>query len=113
VEIIKALNPRNKPGKLTLMTRMGPDALSKHLPELAKAVQESDLNVIWCCDPMHGNTRTTAHGYKTRDVHNIKKEVEVFFDVLRKEGCHPGGVHIEMTGDDVTECVCNNVKESD
>ncbi|WP_016955836.1 class II 3-deoxy-7-phosphoheptulonate synthase [Catenovulum agarivorans] len=104
IELIDALNPENKKGRLTLITRMGADNLADKLPKLVKRVKEEGRNVVWTSDPMHGNTIKTDNGYKTRDFNAILKEIESFFAVHRAEGSYAGGIHLEMTGLDVTEC---------
>jgi 3-deoxy-7-phosphoheptulonate synthase len=101
--LIDALDPENEPGRLTLIARFGYDHVEEHLPKLVRAVQREGRNVVWSCDPMHGNTITAA-GYKTRPFDRILREVESFFAVHRAEGTHPGGIHVEMTGKNVTEC---------
>jgi 3-deoxy-7-phosphoheptulonate synthase len=103
IELIDILNPENEPGRLTLIARYGADQVERHLPSLIRAVKREGKSVIWSCDPMHGNT-ITANGYKTRPFNSIMREVESFFDVCRAEGAYPGGIHIEMTGKNVTEC---------
>ena len=103
LELIDILNPENEPGRLTLIARFGSDKVFEHLPQLVRAVEREGKSVIWSCDPMHGNT-ITAGGYKTRPFDRILKEVESFFEVHRAEGTHAGGVHVEMTGRNVTEC---------
>jgi 3-deoxy-7-phosphoheptulonate synthase len=100
-----ALNPANEPGRLTLICRFGADKAGKHLPALIRAVEREGKSVVWACDPMHGNTIKAAGGYKTRPFDLILKEVEAFFDIHRSEGTHAGGLHVEMTGQNVTECV--------
>lgn len=102
LRLIDILNPTNDPGRLTLITRMGADKLKVHLPPLLRAVK--GRAVIWCSDPMHGNTSVTTKGYKTRDFERILAEVRDFFAVCQAEGIHPGGIHLEMTGQEVTEC---------
>jgi 3-deoxy-7-phosphoheptulonate synthase len=102
--LIAALNPRNIPGRLTLIARMGAGKVEKNLPRLIRAAKEEGAVVAWCCDPMHGNTMESESGYKTRDFQKILSEVKEFFAVHRAEGSHPGGVHFELTGQDVTEC---------
>ena len=104
VALIAALNPENTPGRLAVIVRMGAAKLRAHLPALLRAVSASGQAVSWVCDPMHGNTED-CNGYKTRRYDNIRAEVEAFFDVHDEEGTVPGGVHLEMTGDNVTECV--------
>jgi 3-deoxy-7-phosphoheptulonate synthase len=104
IRLIDALNPKNEAGRLTLITRFGSDKVGEHLPGLIRAVQREGRNVVWSCDPMHGNTIKAGSGYKTRPFDMVLKEVEGFFDVHRAEGSYPGGLHVEMTGKDVTEC---------
>lgn len=104
-ELIKALNPNNEHGKLTLITRMGADKINDHLPDLVANIHNQNLNVIWSCDPMHGNTEKSSTGYKTRKFENIAAEVKSFFRIHEEIGSYPGGIHIEMTGQDVTECL--------
>jgi 3-deoxy-7-phosphoheptulonate synthase len=103
LQLIDLLNPENEPGRLTLIARFGSDKVGEHLPKLVRAVEREGRNVVWSCDPMHGNTITAA-GYKTRPFDRILREVQAFFEVHRAEGTHPGGIHIEMTGKNVTEC---------
>ena len=102
--LMAKLNPNNEMGRLTLIARFGAGAVGEHLPRLIKAVQEEGANVVWSCDPMHGNTIKSASGYKTRPFDSVLREVQEFFGVHRAEGTVPGGVHFEMTGKDVTEC---------
>lgn len=102
--LMAKLNPENEPGRLTLITRFGADALAENLPRLIKAVREEGAAVAWVCDPMHGNTVKSASGYKTRPMAAILREVREFFQAHSAEGTVPGGVHFEMTGKDVTEC---------
>jgi len=104
LKLIDVLNPDNIPGRLTLITRFGADAVEDHLPGLIRAVQKEGRHVIWSCDPMHGNTIKAGSGYKTRPFNAVMREVETFFDVHAAEGSHAGGVHVEMTGNNVTEC---------
>mgnify|MGYP001501889013 CR=1 FL=1 len=103
IALIDLLNPDNEPGRLTLINRFGADKVGEHLPKLVRAVQKEGRSVVWSCDPMHGNTITAA-GYKTRPFDRILKEVQAFFEIHRAEGTHPGGIHVEMTGKNVTEC---------
>ncbi|TGS68555.1 3-deoxy-7-phosphoheptulonate synthase class II [Mesorhizobium sp. M3A.F.Ca.ET.201.01.1.1] len=103
LELIDLLNPENEPGRLTLIARFGSDKVAEHLPKLVRAVQKEGRSVVWSSDPMHGNTIEAA-GYKTRPFDRILKEVQTFFEVHRAEGTHPGGIHVEMTGKNVTEC---------
>ena len=103
--LIDRLNPRNEPGKLTVIARMGHEAVEAKLPSLVRAVSREGRHVVWACDPMHGNTIKSSNGYKTRVFDQVLAEVRGFFAVHRAEGTHPGGVHFEMTGQDVTECL--------
>ncbi|MEL7232515.1 MAG: 3-deoxy-7-phosphoheptulonate synthase, partial [Pseudomonadota bacterium] len=102
--LMHTLNPDNEAGRLTLIARFGAGNVGEHLPRLIKAVQEEGANVVWTCDPMHGNTIKSASGYKTRPFDSVLREVQEFFGVHKAEGTVPGGVHFEMTGADVTEC---------
>ena len=104
LKLIDILNPANEPGRLTLICRFGADKVDKHLPKLIRAVEKEGRNVVWSCDPMHGNTITAATGYKTRPFDRVMTEIQQFFDVHGAEGTHPGGIHLEMTGKNVTEC---------
>jgi len=103
--MIAKLNPTNEPGRLTFITRMGAGLIREKLPPLLKAVDESGAKVLWVCDPMHGNTFESSTGYKTRRFEDVMDEVRGFFESHKAAGTHPGGVHIELTGDDVTECL--------
>ncbi len=102
--LIEKLNPANEAGRLTLIARFGAGKVGDHLPRLIKTVQEMGANVLWTCDPMHGNVIKSSTGYKTRPFESILREVQEFFAIHRAEGTIPGGVHFEMTGKDVTEC---------
>ncbi|MDR5652921.1 class II 3-deoxy-7-phosphoheptulonate synthase [Ruixingdingia sedimenti] len=102
--LITVLNPENEPGRLTLIARFGAGTVGEHLPRLIRVVREMGANVLWSCDPMHGNTIKSASGYKTRPFDSVLREVREFFAVHKAEGTVPGGVHFEMTGKDVTEC---------
>jgi 3-deoxy-7-phosphoheptulonate synthase len=102
--LMASLNPENEAGRLTLIARFGAGNVGEHLPRLIKAVQEEGANVVWTCDPMHGNTIKSSTGYKTRPFDSVLREVREFFAVHNAEGSIPGGVHFEMTGKDVTEC---------
>ena len=102
---IDTLNPNNEAGRLTIIARMGADKVEKLLPPLVRAIESEGKKVIWICDPMHANTEKSANGYKTRPVSRILTEVQGFFAVHQAEGSHAGGVHFEMTGQDVTECI--------
>jgi len=105
LQLIDALNPKNEAGRITLIARYGHEQVAKELPALARAVKRAGKHVVWSCDPMHGNTLKTASGYKTRPFDMILSEVKNFMRVLHSEGCWPGGVHFEMTGQNVTECI--------
>ena len=102
--LMEKLNPENEEGRLTLIARFGAGTVAEHLPRLIKTVREEGANVLWSCDPMHGNTIKSATGYKTRPFDSVLREVREFFQVHSAEGTIPGGVHFEMTGQDVTEC---------
>ncbi|MGS4945638.1 class II 3-deoxy-7-phosphoheptulonate synthase [Meridianimarinicoccus sp. RP-17] len=102
--LMAKLNPANEAGRLTLISRFGAGSVGDHLPRLIKTVQDEGANVVWTCDPMHGNTIKSANGYKTRPFDSVLREVREFFGIHKAEGTHPGGVHFEMTGSDVTEC---------
>jgi 3-deoxy-7-phosphoheptulonate synthase len=104
IALTDRLNADNDPGRLTLICRFGADKVDAHLPELIRAIQREGKTVIWACDPMHGNTVKAASGFKTRPFNAILREVENFFDVCQAEGAYPGGLHVEMTGKNVTEC---------
>ena len=103
--LIEKLNPGNEPGRLTFITRMGATDIREALPPLVRRVEEIGAKVLWVSDPMHGNTYEAPSGYKTRRFEDVIEEVHGFFEVHRAIGTHPGGIHIELTGDDVTECV--------
>jgi len=98
LRLLDTLNPENDPGRMTLIARYGHDKVAKGLPSLARAVKSAGRHVVWSCDPMHGNTQKTDSGYKTRPFDKILAEVQGFMQVLHSEGCWPGGVHFEMTG---------------
>ena len=98
------LDPANEAGRLTVICRMGHEQVERRLPALIRAVQREGRQVVWACDPMHGNTIVSASGYKTRPFDRILVEVRRFFAVHKAEGTHAGGVHVEMTGQEVTEC---------
>lgn len=102
--LMDKLNPQNEAGRLTLITRFGAGKVGDHLPGLIKTVREEGANVVWHCDPMHGNTIKSPSGYKTRPFDSVLQEVREFFEIHNAEGTVPGGVHFEMTGRDVTEC---------
>jgi 3-deoxy-7-phosphoheptulonate synthase len=103
--LMAKLNPQNEAGRLTLIARFGAGKVAEHLPRLIRCVREAGANVVWVCDPMHGNTIKSASGYKTRPFGAVLREVREFFAVHKAEGTIPGGVHFEMTGQDVTECI--------
>ena len=104
VRLVQKLNPKNEMGRLTLITRFGHNKVLDYLPGLIKIVQSEGLNVVWCCDPMHGNTVKSTSGFKTRPFDHVLAEVQNSFTAHRSEGTYLGGVHFEMTGKDVTEC---------
>jgi len=105
IQLIDALNPKNEAGRLSLIVRMGPENVAEKLPNLIRTVEREGRHVVWSCDPMHANTVKSSSGYKTRHFDQILREVQAFFEVHKGEGTHAGGVHFEMTGKDVTECV--------
>ena len=105
LQLCEVLNPDRLPGRLTLVSRMGADNVAELLPPLLEAVRDAGHPVIWACDPMHGNTFTSESGKKTRHFEAVVREVAAFFDAHRAAGTWPGGIHIELTGDDVTECI--------
>lgn len=102
--LIERLNPENEAGRLTLITRFGAKDVEKYLPSLIRAIKSEGYNVVWSCDPMHGNTYTAETGHKTRNFNEILQEIQCFFEIHWAEGSVPGGVHFELTGDNVTEC---------
>ncbi|MFD3496979.1 class II 3-deoxy-7-phosphoheptulonate synthase [Streptomyces sp. NPDC058678] len=103
--LIDRLDPEREAGRLTFVTRMGSDRIRDRLPDLVEKVTASEAEVVWVCDPMHGNTFDAASGHKTRRFDDVLDEVKGFFEVHKGLGTHPGGIHVELTGDDVTECV--------
>lgn len=105
MELADLLNPQNEPGRLTFISRMGADQVDQRLPPLLRRVRAEGRSVVWICDPMHGNTFKSTTGYKTRRLERVCAEIRSFFEAHRAEGTHPGGIHLEMTGRDVTECV--------
>ena len=105
LRILDTLNPANEPGRITLISRMGADKVREKLPALVRAVHRAGRKVVWLCDPMHGNTITATNKLKTRNFDSILSEVRGFFDVHAAEGTWAGGVHVEMTGQNVTECI--------
>lgn len=104
VRLLEVLNPEDEAGRITLIARFGANKVGDHLPALVRAVKKSGRTVVWSCDPMHGNTIKATSGFKTRPFDSILSEVKDFFAVHRAEGTHPGGIHVEMTGKNVTEC---------
>jgi 3-deoxy-7-phosphoheptulonate synthase len=102
--LMAKLNPENEAGRLTLIARFGAGKVNDHLPRLIQAVQQEGAKVLWTCDAMHGNTIKSSSGYKTRPFDSVLREVREFFAIHNAEGTVPGGVHFEMTGQDVTEC---------
>jgi len=109
--LLDIVNPDNIPGRVTVIVRMGAEKLREKLPILIRAVQREGRIVLWCSDPVHGNTIKTANGYKTRPFERIRDELRAFFDVHAEMGTHAGGVHLEMTGKDVTECIGGSIDE--
>jgi 3-deoxy-7-phosphoheptulonate synthase len=104
IRLIDILNPEDEAGRLTLIARFGNDKIAASLPPLLRAVQRAGRQVLWVCDPMHGNTIKTANGFKTRPTERIVSEIRSFFDICKAEGAYAGGIHLEMTGKNVTEC---------
>ena len=113
VKIVNVINPKNEKGKITLISRFGHENVEKFLPKLIRTIKKEGINVIWSCDPMHGNTIKSASGFKTRPFNNVLKEVKNVFAVHQSEGSYAGGLHIEMTGQNVTECTGGAQKISD
>lgn len=115
LSLIDTLNPENEAGRLTLISRMGNGQVEEKLSPLLRAVKEEGRKVIWCCDPMHGNIVKADSGYKTRRFHDIIGEIQDFFTAHKTEGTHPGGIHLELTGQDVTECTggAKEISDSD
>lgn len=105
MKLVDKLNPDNEAGRLTLITRMGHEAVESKLTPMVRKIKKEGRNVVWCSDPMHGNTITTANGFKTRPFHSVLAEVKNFFEVHHAEGTHAGGVHFELTGKNVEECI--------
>ena len=103
--LVLTLNPENSPGKIVLITRLGAQRVVEFLPKFVQAAKEAQLNVIWCCDPMHGNTTLSKSGFKTRLFENIFGEIVATLQVHRELGSRLGGLHLELTGEDVTECI--------
>lgn len=112
-QIITKLNPENEPGRLTLITRFGADKIGNYLPQLLREIKKEGHNIVWSCDPMHGNTYTAETGHKTRNFDNILQEIRSFFEIHWAEGTIPAGVHFEMTGENVTECTGGGRKIED
>ena len=114
-KICNLINPKNEKGKITLISRFGHDSVEKYLPKLIRGIKKEGVNVIWSCDPMHGNTIKSTTGYKTRRFNNVLKEVKDVFAVHQSEGSYAGGLHIEMTGQNVTECTggAKNIQDQD
>ncbi|UTH76300.1 class II 3-deoxy-7-phosphoheptulonate synthase [Chromobacterium sp. IIBBL 290-4] len=115
LRVIEALDRENEPGRLTIITRMGAEQVESALPPLLRAVKSEGRRVLWCCDPMHGNSETTAGGVKTRRFENIRSELEAAFTIHAACGTRLGGVHLELTGENVTECLggARNLREAD
>jgi 3-deoxy-7-phosphoheptulonate synthase len=105
LRLVEALNPANEPGRLTLYGRFGSERIAARLPRLMQATRESGRSAVWAIDPMHGNTLTASNGYKTRPFDRVLSEVKSFVEIAQAEGVHPGGVHLELTGQNVTECL--------
>lgn len=113
IQLLDILNPENIPGRITLITRVGAGKVAEHLPRMIETVRRGGHNVVWMCDPCHGNTESTADGYKTRNFENVLSEIKEFFAVHESHGTYPGGVHLELTGQNVTECVGGMFKLTD
>jgi 3-deoxy-7-phosphoheptulonate synthase len=113
VKLLTHLSPTNEPGKLVAITRMGAADVERSLPPLVEAVTRAGRRVLWMCDPMHGNTQSTATGIKTRSFDDILREIERSFAIHREVGNELGGIHFELTGEDVTECVGGGISEAD
>ena len=115
LQLLQTLDPANEPGRVTLIHRFGHDKIASHLPPLIRAVRDAGRTVLWCCDPMHGNTRSTSSGIKTRSFGDILSELQQAFDIHADNGNQLGGVHFEMSGENVTECVggSSGVEEAD
>jgi 3-deoxy-7-phosphoheptulonate synthase len=105
LRVVEVLNPDDEPGRLTLIHRMGAEGIAGKLPAMLDAVKREGRRVLWVCDPMHGNTESTRNGYKTRHFRNIRSELEQAFELHAAAGTRLGGVHLELTGEDVTECL--------
>lgn len=111
LKICDILNPQNEPGRLTLIVRMGASVIEKNFPPLLRDVESAGRAVLWSCDPMHGNTKVASSGYKTRDFNDIMSEISSFFSIHKAQGSVAGGIHLEMTGADVTECIGGAISE--
>lgn len=109
VALLQQIDPDRIPGRITIITRMGSGRIGQSLPPLIEGVRASGYEVVWVCDPMHGNTKVTTGGHKTRSFDDIVGEVRTFFRLHRESGTHPGGIHVELTGDDVTECIGGSI----
>jgi len=110
-DLIRIINPYNEEGKIILITRMGKN-ISTGLPRLVDIIQRKRLNVVWVCDPMHGNTKKLYNGIKTRYIEDIKEEYTFFHNYLKKNNMFPGGIHLELTGKNVTECIDKNMNNT-
>ena len=104
-KVVTKLNPDNDPGRLTLITRFGAGKIDSLLPQLIREMKNEGFKLVWCCDPMHGNTYINSYSQKTRNFEDIKHEINRFFQIHQAEGTIAGGVHLELTGDNVTECI--------
>ena len=113
IELVKTINPENEKGKIVLIVRMGAEKINQLFPQLLKQFKKLDLNVVWSCDPMHANIEKSKSGYKTRNFKNILREVKSFFKIHKDIGTYAGGIHLEMTGQNVTECIGGLQKISD
>ena len=113
LKLIEILNPKNETGKIILIVRMGFKKIEKLFTKILRKIKNSGLNVVWSCDPMHGNIEKSNSGYKTRKFANILEEVKLFFEIHKKEGTYAGGIHLEMTGQNVTECLGGMQKITD
>jgi 3-deoxy-7-phosphoheptulonate synthase len=113
LKLLDILNPENEKGRIVLIARFGFDKVEKHLPRLIRCVKNHGHHVLWSCDPMHGNTVKASSGFKTRPFENIMMEVRNYMKVHKNEGTYPGGIHVEMTGNNVTECTGGAMSISD
>ena len=115
LKLLDILNPNDEAGRITIIARFGHDKVETYLPKLIRKIQAEGRTVVWSCDPMHGNTILTKTGYKTRNFDTIKDEIEYFFNIHNENNTIPGGLHFELTGDNVTECIggINNIKDDD